>query len=39
LTGIDLRGVDPLASLSLGAAATHNQIIRELLNRGKLVTD
>jgi len=34
-----LDGVDLRASLGLGAGATDNQIIAELINRGKLVTD
>jgi Ca2+-binding RTX toxin-like protein len=34
LTGVDIR-----ASLGLGGSATDSQIIAELINRGKLVTD
>ncbi len=36
---IVLQGVDIRASLGLGVAATDNQIIAELINRGKLITD
>ena len=36
---IVLDGVDLRASLGLGAGASDNQIIAELINRGKLVTD
>jgi surface adhesion protein len=34
LTGVDIR-----ATLGLGGAATDSQIIAELINRGKLMTD
>ena len=36
---IVLQGVDIRAALGLGGAANDNQIIAELINRGKLVTD
>ena len=36
---ITLQGVDLRTALGLGVGATDNQIITELLNRGKLVTD
>ena len=36
---ITLQGVDLRSALNLGAAATDNQIITELLTRNKLVTD
>ncbi|WP_428423956.1 tandem-95 repeat protein [Methylibium sp.] len=36
---ITLQGVDLRSALSLGSAATDNQIIQELLTRSKLVTD
>jgi len=36
---IVLDGVDIRATLGLGVAATDSQIIAELINRGKLVTD
>jgi Ca2+-binding RTX toxin-like protein len=36
---IVLQGVDLRSAFGLGAAATDNQVIQELLNRGKLITD
>ncbi|MDP1690482.1 MAG: VCBS domain-containing protein, partial [Burkholderiaceae bacterium] len=36
---ITLQGVDIRASLGLGGTATDSQIIAELINRGKLITD
>ena len=36
---IVLQGVDIRAALGLGGAASDNQIIAELINRGKLITD
>ena len=36
---IVLQGVDIRAALGLGGAATDTQIIAELINRGKLITD
>jgi Ca2+-binding RTX toxin-like protein len=36
---IVLQGVDLRSAFGLGAGATDNQVIAELLNRGKLITD
>jgi large repetitive protein len=36
---IVLQGVDLREAFGLGAAATDNQLIQELISRGKLLTD